>query len=663
MAHAHASHGSAHGGHSHHSPALFKQRFAICLGLTLPVLYFSEQLQQWFGYSAIAFPGSEWVNPVLGIAIFFYGGWVFLQGAWHELQGRIGMMTLIALAISVAFAYSLAVSLGLPGQPFYWELATLVDVMLLGHWIEMASVEGASRALEELSELVPNQAHLLRDGQVQDVPVSQVRADDTVLIRPGEQIPNDGTVIEGQTEVNEAFLTGESRPVPKRQGDEVVAGSVNGEGSVQVRVTRTGEDTTVSQMMRLVEDAQASRSGYQVLADRVAYWLTLIAIAAGTITFVVWLPLQELVFAINRAVTVLVITCPHALGLAIPLVTVSATALAARNGVLIRNREALERARNLKTVAFDKTGTLTEGQFGVRELVSDGIEEPQALAIAASLETASEHSLAQAVVAAARERAIAVPQLREFNPVAGRGVEGQVNGRFYRLGRAEWLQEQQVEVPAPLQQALEQANERGESAIALMDAERALAVISLADRVRPQARNAVRQLQGMGLQVAMITGDAEAVARTVAADLGIDRYEARVLPEDKVERIKTLQHQGPTAFVGDGINDAAALLQADLGIAIGAGTNIAIESADLVLVKNDPASVVAALRLGQKTYRKMLQNLFWATGYNVVAIPLAAGVAAAWGILLSPAVGALLMSLSTVIVAVNAVMLRRTRLA
>ena len=663
MAHAHASHCSAHGGHSHHSPALFKQRFAICLGLTLPVLYFSEQLQQWFGYSAIAFPGSEWVNPVLGIAIFFYGGWVFLQGAWHELQGRIGMMTLIALAISVAFAYSLAVSLGLPGQPFYWELATLVDVMLLGHWIEMASVEGASRALEELSELVPNQAHLLRDGQVQDVPVSQVRADDTVLIRPGEQIPNDGTVIEGQTEVNEAFLTGESRPVPKRQGDEVVAGSVNGEGSVQVRVTRTGEDTTVSQMMRLVEDAQASRSGYQVLADRVAYWLTLIAIAAGTITFVVWLPLQELVFAINRAVTVLVITCPHALGLAIPLVTVSATALAARNGVLIRNREALERARNLKTVAFDKTGTLTEGQFGVRELVSDGIEEPQALAIAASLETASEHSLAQAVVAAARERAIAVPQLREFNPVAGRGVEGQVNGRFYRLGRAEWLQEQQVEVPAPLQQALEQANERGESAIALMDAERALAVISLADRVRPQARNAVRQLQGMGLQVAMITGDAEAVARTVAADLGIDRYEARVLPEDKVERIKTLQYQGPTAFVGDGINDAAALLQADLGIAIGAGTNIAIESADLVLVKNDPASVVAALRLGQKTYRKMLQNLFWATGYNVVAIPLAAGVAAAWGILLSPAVGALLMSLSTVIVAVNAVMLRRTRLA
>ena len=412
----HGSH-HGHGGHDKHaghSPEIFKRRclgarslapyvgagshrFFICLILTLPVLYFSSQLQSWLGYQAIEFTGSNWVNPILGIVIYFYGGWVFLRGAWRELHSKVGMMTLIALAITVAFVYSLAVSLGLRGKPFYWELVTLVDIMLLGHWVEMASVKGASQALESLKELVPSQAHLWRNGRVEDIPVTEVRADNTILIRPGEQIPNNGEVIEGTTEVDEAFLTGESRPIPKQEGDEVVAGSVNSAGSIKVRVTRTGDETTLSQIMRLVEEAQNSRSNYQALADRIAYWLTIIAIAAGTLTFIIWLSISDLVFAINRAVTVLVITCPHALGLAIPLVIANSTALAAKNGILVRNRDALERAKDIKTMAFDKTRTLTEGHFGVQKIYADGIDENEALAIAAALETSSEHPLGKAI--------------------------------------------------------------------------------------------------------------------------------------------------------------------------------------------------------------------------------------------------------------------------
>ncbi|PSM49440.1 copper-translocating P-type ATPase [Chroococcidiopsis sp. CCALA 051] len=661
--HGHAGH-SGHGGHAgHHDPAIFKRRFFICLALTIPILYFSTQLQEWLGYEAIAFPGSNWISPILGIIIYFYGGWVFLRGAWSELHGKIGMMTLIALAITVAFVYSIAVSFGLPGMPFYWELATLVDIMLLGHWIEMASVAGASRALENLAELVPTQAHRLQGSKIEDVPVSEIAVEDIILIRPGEQIPNDGVVIEGDTSVDESFLTGESRPVAKQQGDEVVAGSVNGEGSVQVKVTRIGGETTINQIMRLVEEAQGSRSRYQVLADRTAYWLTLIAIAAGTITFVVWLWLSDLLFAINRSVTVLVITCPHALGLAIPLVIANSTGLAAKNGILVRNRDALERAKDIKTMAFDKTGTLTEGRFGVQRVYVERLDEMTALAIAAALETPSEHPLAKAVVTAAQQQRLDLPQMSDFKTVTGRGVEGKIRGQIYRIGRPEWVSEQKLPISASLQTGLAKADERGESAIVLMDDRQAIAVISMADRVRERAREAVNQLHAKDIQVVMITGDAEAVAKTVAQDLGIDRYSARVLPEDKVKIISQLKREGATAFVGDGINDAAALLEANIGIAIGAGTNVAIESADLVLIEDDPLDAVKALNLAQKTYSKMIQNLFWATGYNVIAIPLAAGVAYAWGILLSPAVGALLMSLSTVIVAINAVLLRRAKLA
>ncbi|PSB48912.1 copper-translocating P-type ATPase [Cyanosarcina cf. burmensis CCALA 770] len=659
----HARHGG-HDKHAGHSPEMFKWRFFICLALTLPVLYFAPSFQEWFNYQAIQFPGSAWVTPILSIIIYFYGGWVFLRGAWRELRSRIGMMTLIALAITVAFVYSLAVSFGLQGDPFYWELATLVDVMLLGHWIEMASVQGASRALEHLADLVPATAHRLANGKIEDVPVSQLSEGDLILIRPGEQMPIDGEVTEGASSVNEAFLTGESRPVTKQVNDEVVAGAVNGEGALTVKVTRTGEQTTLSQIMRLVEEAQSSRSRYQALADRLAYWLTLIAIGVGALTFIVWLSVgPALTFAINRAVTVLVITCPHALGLAIPLVTVNATSMSAKHGILVRKREAFERARSIKAIAFDKTGTLTKGEFGVQRIYAEGIGELEALSIAAALESLSEHPLAQAVVREAEARNLGIPKANEFQAIAGKGVEGQVNGKRYRVGRPEWAKELNLAFSDKLQAGLTHIEERGESAIALLDDRQLLALFGLADRVREQARTAVERLQEMDIQVVMITGDAEAVAKTVATDLGIDRYYARVLPQDKAAIIRKLKAEKPTAFVGDGINDAAALSEADLGLAIGAGTNVAIESADLVLVNSNPLDATYGLKLAKATYNKMIQNLFWATGYNVVGIPLAAGVAAPLGILLSPAVGALFMSLSTVIVAINAMLLRRVQLS
>ncbi|WP_250126544.1 heavy metal translocating P-type ATPase [Chroococcidiopsis sp. CCMEE 29] len=655
---------AGHDKHAGHSPEMFKRRFFISLILTLPILYLDPHFQEWFGYQAVQFPGSDWVSPILSVVLYFYGGWVFIEGAWRELRSRIGMMTLIALAITVAFIYSLAVSLGLQGMPFYWELATLIDIMLLGHWIEMVSVQGASRALENLAELLPATAHRMVGDRLEDVPINKLAVGDRILIRPGEQIPIDGEVIDGTSSVNEAFLTGESRPVLKQVGDEVVAGAVNSEGALSVQVTRTGDRTTLSQIMRLVEEAQTSRSRYQVLADKIAYWLTLIAISVGTLTFVIWLAVGDgLVFAINRAVTVLVITCPHALGLAIPLVIVNATSMSAKNGILVRNREAFERARNIKTIAFDKTGTLTEGKFGVQRIHAETMEEMEALAIAAALESFSEHPLAQAIVQEAAARRLTIPQASDFKSVTGKGVESIVNGKRYRVGRSEWALELGLKQTLGLQTSLEQIESRGESAIALLDDTRVLALFGLADRVREQAREAVQQLHAMAVQVVMITGDAEAVAKTVAADLGIDRYYARVLPQDKAAIVTRLKTKQPTAFVGDGINDAPALSAADLGLAIGAGTNVAIESADLVLVENDPLDATYALKLAKATYNKMIQNLFWATGYNVVAIPLAAGIAYPLGFVLSPAVGAVLMSLSTVIVSINAVLLRRVKLA
>lgn len=659
----HASH-TGHDKHAGHTPEMFRDRFFVSLLLTFPILYFSEQLQDWFGYRAAQFPGSAWVNPVLGTILYFYGGLVFLKGALRELRARTpGMMTLIALGITAAYGYSLAVSLGLPGMPFYWELATLIDVMLLGHWLEMASVQAASRALEELSKLMPTTAHRIVGDRIEDVPVSALKEGDLILIRPGEQVPADGVVVEGASTMNEAFLTGESRPVPKEPGDEVIAGAVNGEGALKVRVTRTGEATTLSQILRLVQEAQASRSRFQALADRVAGWLFYIALTLGTLTFLVWLALgQDFNFALSLAVTVVVIACPHALGLAIPLVTVNATALAARHGILVRNREAFERAREIRFVALDKTGTLTEGRFAVRAIYTEEFSEEEVLSLAAALEAFSEHPLAQAIVEAAEGRGLPRPEVRDFQAVPGKGVEGTLEGKRYRVGRPEWAEELGLRVSEALKRGLREAEGRGESVVALMDEERVLAYFALADRIRPSAKEAVQRLKAMGLTPVMITGDAEAVAKTVAQELGIQRYHARVLPQDKARIVRELKTQGPTAFVGDGINDAPALLEADLGIAIGAGTNVAIEAADLVLVESDPLDVVRALLLARATYAKMVQNLFWATGYNAIALPLAAGVAYPFGIVLSPAVGALFMSLSTVIVALNATLLRRVRL-
>jgi Cu2+-exporting ATPase len=642
---------------------MFKWRFFICLLLTLPILYFDPHFQEWFNYQSPQFPGSNWISPVLSTVVYFYGGWVFLRGAWREFHTRIGMMTLIALAITVAFVYSLAISFGLEGMPFYWELATLVVIMLLGHWIEMASVQGASRALEHLAQLVPATAHRLVDGQIEEAAVSQLQEGDRILIRPGEQVPVDGTVIEGVSNLNEAFLTGESRPVLKQTGDEVIAGAVNSEGALTVEVTRTGDRTTLSQIMRLVEEAQTSRSRYQALADQIAYWLTLIAIAVGSLTLVIWIAVsRDWNFAVNRSVTVLVIACPHALGLAIPLVIVNATGLSARHGILVRNREAFERARNIKAIAFDKTGTLTQGEFGVQRIVTDGIEPQEALTIAAALEALSEHPLAQSIVKEAQSQHIPPAQAKEFQSVTGQGVEGIIQSKRYRVGRPEWAEGLGLKRSAVLQAGLQTIEARGESAIALFDDAQVLAFFGLADQVRESAREAVKKLHVMGLLVVMITGDAEAVAKTVAADLGIDRYYARVLPQDKAALIERLKKEQPTAFVGDGINDAPALTAANLGLAIGAGTNVAIESADLVLINSSPLDATYALKLAKVTYNKMIQNLFWATGYNIIAIPLAAGIAYPLGILLSPAIGAVLMSLSTVIVSVNAVLLRTVKL-
>ncbi len=657
----------AHDKHAGHSPEMFRDRLVISLVLTIPILYLSEHFQEWFGYQASSFPGDSLVVPVTASLLFVYAGGVFIRGSLRELRDRApGMMTLISLAIGVAYGYSLAVTLGLDGEPFYWELATLLDVMLLGHWIEMRSIVAASRALDHLAEMVPAMAHrLTANGSLADVPVESLGVGDRVMVRPGEQVPIDGSVADGASSVNEAFLTGESRPVEKGPDDEVVAGSVNGEGALTIVVTRVGGDTTLRQIMRLVEEAQASRSRFQVLADRAAFLLTIVAIAVATPTLIFWLAVGDrgIDFAVARAVTVLVIACPHALGLAIPLVTTNATSISAKNGILVRNREAFERGRAIRFVAFDKTGTLTEGRFAIRSIATDGIPEPDGLALAAALERSSEHPLAAAIVAEAEERSLAVPAATAVSAVPGKGVEGMVAERRVRIGRPEWAAELGVEMGQTLRAELNEAAQRGEGSIVLFADDRALAVFSLMDRVRDSARQAMTRLRELGVEPVMITGDAEAVARTVAAELGIKRFHARVLPADKARLVQELDAEGPTAYVGDGINDAPALLAADLGVAIGAGTNVAIESADLVLIDDDPSDVARALTLARATSRKMTQNLVWATGYNVVAIPLAAGVAATAGVLLEPAVGALLMSASTVIVSLNAMLLRRVDLS
>ncbi len=654
--HEHGEHGAHkdHGAHHAHMVAEFRRRFWVSLILTFPVLLLSPMIQRLLGFR-LQFPRDQWVLWGLASAVFFYGGWPFLRGFREEMERRLpGMMTLIALAITVAYAYSTAVVFGLPGKVFFWELATLIDIMLLGHWIEMRSVLGASRALEELVRMMPAEAHRLEpDGSVRDVPVTELHPGDRVLVRPGEKIPVDGVVVEGQSSVNEAMLTGESRPVEKSPGDEVIGGAINGEGILVIETRRTGEDTYLAQVIELVKRAQETRSRTQDLANRAAFWLTLIAIGAGTVTLVVWLALgRDFAFALERTVTVMVITCPHALGLAVPLVVAVSTALSARSGLLIRDRSAFERAKDLQVVIFDKTGTLTEGRFGVSDVVALNGPSETILQIAASLEHGSEHPIAAGIREFAEEKGLALLPVEDFRAIPGKGVEGRVNGRLYRVVSPGYLKAQGISWSSP---EIRRLAEQGKTVVFVLEEKHLMGALALADRIRPESREAVARLKGMGLQVMMLTGDAEAVAQWVAQELGLDDYFAEVLPHEKAEKVQEVQSRGlVVAMVGDGVNDAPALVQADVGIAIGAGTDVAVESADIVLVRNDPRDVAAILGLSRATYRKMQENLAWATGYNVVAIPLAAGVLYPLGILLSPAVGALLMSLSTVIVAINA---------
>ena len=657
---------AGHDKHSGHSVAMFRRKFWVSLVLTLPTLFWGHMLQRALGYAAPHFPGAEWIPPVFGTAVFLFGGWVFIQGAVHELRDRLpGMMTLIALAISVAFIFSLSVLLGFPGMPLWEELSTLVTIMLLGHWIQTRSIMQAQGALKELAKLLPDRAVRIVEDRTEEVAVSDLRDGNLVLVRPGASIPADGVVRHGESEVNESLITGESRPVRKAVGDRVIAGTVNGSGSLHTEVTGTGDRTALAGIMRLVEQAQTSRSRAQDLADRAAFILTLVALGAGTLTLILWLSVRaEPAFAVQRLVAVLVIACPHALGLAIPLVIAISTTLGARSGLLVRDRRGLEDARNINAVVFDKTGTLTRGEFGVVNIATvENLAPDEALSLAAAIERDSEHTIGKGIVQSAQERKLDIPPADAFEAIPGKGVKARVDGRELSMGGPALVQLFSISVPERLQQAALQANERGQAAIYLAEGSKALAIFAVADVVRPESREAVELLHRRGIQVVMMTGDARAVADSVAAELGIDTVLAEVLPEQKAAKIEELKRSGKrVAMVGDGVNDAPALVTADIGIAIGAGTEVAVEAGDIVLVRSDPRDVPRIMALSRASYRKMIQNLGWATGYNVLAIPLAAGVLAKEGIILSPAVGAALMSLSTVIVAVNAQLLRRAKL-
>jgi Cu2+-exporting ATPase len=662
----HVDHG-AHDKHAGHSVEMFRSKFWLSLILTVPVVFWSEHIQMLLGYRAPTFPGSDRIPPVLGTLVFSYGGWVFIQGALRELRNRLpGMMTLIALAITVAFVFSWVAQLGvIAAEALWWELATLVAIMLLGHWIEMRSISQAHGALQELAKLLPDVARRIRKDVEEDVPVTELRAGDLVLVRPGESVSADGVIRSGESDLNEAVITGESRPVKKGEGAEVIAGTINGSGSLRIEVTGSGEDTKLSGIMRLVADAQKSKSRAQHLADRAALLLTGIAVAAGLVTLVFWqLAGAAIDFAIVRSVTVLVIACPHALGLAVPLVVAISTTLGARGGLLVRDRRGLEEARNLDAVIFDKTGTLTLGEFRVVDLAVAGeVSYDDALRIAAEVEADSEHPIARGIVETAEDRGIPRGTAAGFRAIPGHGVAATVDGTEYWVGGPALLEAESAVVPPELREAADRAASRGRAAVYLLRDGQALAVFAVADAIRQESREAVQTLHAAGLEVAMLTGDARAVADAVAAELGIDTVFAEVLPEDKASKVQELQREGKrVAMVGDGVNDAPAIATADIGIAIGAGTDVAVEAGHIVLVRSDPRDIPRIVDLSRATYRKMLQNLWWAAGYNVFAIPLAAGVLARWGILLTPAVGAVLMLASTVIVAVNAQSLRRANL-
>jgi len=636
----------------------FKKRFFVSAIITIPVLLLSPIIREFLfkvlGIAVPSFRGDIYILFLLSTIIFFYGGRPFLVGIRQELVSHApGMMTLIAVAITVAYIYSSLVIFGLMGMILFWELATLIDIMLLGHWIEMRAVMGASKALGELARLLPADAHKVDEqGNVRDIPLEEIIPGDILLVRPGEKIPADGVVINGETSVNEAMLTGESRPVTKVKGDEVIGGALNGEGVIAIEVKKTGAESFLSQVVALVREAQESKSHTQDLADRAAKWLTIISLTGGTITLLVWSQLMNmnLAFALERAVTVMVITCPHALGLAIPLVVAISSVLAARNGLLIRNRVAFENARNLNAIIFDKTGTLTEGKFGITDVINfdDTMSEKELLEYAASVEAYSEHPIARGIAASAEH----VYKVEKFQSIPGKGAQGIVEGKEVKMVSPGYLKEQDIIIEHRL---VNNPILQGKTVVYLMIDGKVKGAIALADIIRPEAKQAVKTLKEMGIKCMMLTGDREQVAKWVAEETGLDEYFAEVLPLEKAAKVKEVQSRGlVVAMTGDGVNDAPALAQADIGIAIGAGTDIAVETADIILVKNNTKDVASIVSLSRATYRKMLQNLFWATGYNVVAIPLAAGILYKQGIMLSPAMGAVLMSLSTIIVAINA---------
>ncbi len=650
-----------HEHHNHHEMMIadFKRRLFISLIVTIPILILSPMIQEWTNIK-ITFTGSNYLLFALSTFIYFYGGWPFLKGLKDELkEKKPGMMTLIAMAITVAYLYSTATVFGLKGNDFFWELATLIDIMLLGHWIEMRAVLSASSALDELAKLMPNTAHLIKNGDVVEIDISELKSQDIILIKPGEKIPADGVIVKGNSYINESMLTGESKPIEKSEGEKLIGGSINGDGSLELQVENIGEDSYLSKVIDMVKKAQESKSKTQNLTDKAAFWLTIIALVVGFTTLIVWyLITKDFAYAIARMATVMVITCPHALGLAMPLVVATSTAQSAKNGLLIRNRTQFENSRKIDTVVFDKTGTLTYGEFAVNfvEIFDDNYDEDRVIQLAATLENNSEHPIATGIIGRQEKMGLSTLEMENFQAIKGKGVEGTIDGKDIMVVSPGYLRENNIEVPRELP-------EHGVSTdVFLIIDDKLIAAIGLSDKIREESYNAIKRLKEEGIKTWMLTGDNEKTAKQVSEKLGLDGYFAEVLPDQKQEKIKELQSQGRfVAMTGDGVNDAPALAQADVGIAIGSGTDVAAETADIILVNSNPEDVVSLIDFGKATYRKMIQNLIWATGYNVVAIPLAAGVLSGIGIVISPAVGAILMSLSTVIVAINAKLLKLDR--
>ena len=657
----HSGHNPGHGemGHDHHKMMIedFKKRFWISLVLTIPILVFSPMIQGFFGYEWLL-PGNAYILFGLSTIVYFYGGWPFLKGLKDELkEGAPGMMTLISMAISVAYFYSSATVFGLEGEDFFWELATLIDIMLLGHWLEMKSVLGASKALQLLVSMMPSEAHRVKGDAVEDVKLEDLQKGDIILIKPGEKVPADGIIVEGESYLNESMLTGESKPVKKGMENKVIGGSLNGNGSLKVKVEHTGKDSYLNKVITLVQEAQKSKSKMQNLSDRAAKWLTYIALAIGFGTLATWLFLGfPFVYALERMVTVMVIACPHALGLAIPLVVAISTAVSAQNGLLIRNRTAFEESRKISALVFDKTGTLTKGDFGVTrvEAVDQQFEPDELLRLSSALEQSSEHPIAVGIIKKVKEKDIAVPKPENFNAITGKGVEAKVEGKDVKVVSPGYLKDEHISIPDGAYSSA------AETVVFVLVDNKLAGYIALADEIRPESAEAIKVFKNNNIKVMMATGDNETVAKAVSDELGLDGYYSEVLPHQKVEIVKELQSKGEfVAMTGDGVNDAPALAQANVGIAVGSGTDVAAETADIILVNSNPQDIANLILFGKATYNKMIQNLIWATGYNTVAIPLAAGVLYTSGFVLGPAVGAVFMSLSTIIVAINAQLLKK----